>query len=67
MTGNNLEKYDRTMNSGELHSRLLEQSEEELPQQTSHLDQEQVARHGNHNQQSSFLLHNPDAGGTYRQ
>ena len=68
------------MNPGELQSRLLEQSEEVLPQQTfqmhrvlpsqslpSHLHQEQVARHGNHNQQSSSLLHNPDAGDAHRQ
>ena len=64
-----------SMNSGELQSRLLEQSEEVLPQQTSQmhrvlpslLDQEQVARHRNHNQQFSSLLHNPDAGGARRQ
>ena len=66
-TGNNLEKYDRTMNLGELQSGLLEQDKEVLPQQASHLDQEQVAHHGNHNQQSSSLLHNPDAGGARRQ
>ena len=46
---NNLEKYDRAMNLGELQCGLLEQYEEILPQQTSqmhrvllsHLDQEQ--------------------------
>ena len=55
------------MNLGEVQSGLWEQSEEVLPQQTPHLDKEQVARHGNHNQQSSSLLHNPDAGGARRQ
>ena len=68
-------KYDRNMNPGELQSGLLEQYEEILPQQTSqmhwvlpsHLDQEQVACHGNHDQQFSSLLHNPDAGGAGRQ
>ena len=64
-------KYDSFLQSciipGKLQSGLLEQSEEELPQQTSHLHQEQVARHGNHDQQSSSLLHNPDAGGARRQ
>ena len=72
---NNLEKYDRTMNPGELQSGLLELYEEILPQQTSqmhrvlpsHLHQEQVARHGNHDQQSSSLLYNLDASNAGRQ
>ena len=64
---NNLEKYDRSMYSGKLQSRLLEQYEEVVPQQASHLDQEQFEHHGNHNQQFSSLLHNPDAGDAGRQ
>ena len=77
---NNLEKYDRAMNPGELQCGLLEQYEEILPQQTSQmhrvlpsqslpsrLDQKQIARHGNHDQQSSTLLHNPEADDAGRQ
>ena len=65
---------------GERQSRLLGQDKEILPQQTSQmhrvlpsqslpsrLDQKQIARHGNHDQQSSTLLHNPEADDAGRQ